>query len=1256
MDQAPLGVHVLFNEREAQIEWVLERLEESRIRIEYWDKAEAVPSSVGSENPWPILFFLGESQWGRTHRVLAANAMNSHGAKITVITAENPGGVGLEIYGLLQEHSAIEISLIEQDHRAFDRLVAEIRRAHFAVPYSIPSEHVPVRSEPFTGPTGPPDAVDTDKGDEELEHDDRSFFGDAGRSAVTEIVSSREDAPANGSASGESEIEPDKGPTKYVGLIRRVIYGDESDRADAINWIHRNKPTEGKDIAAEFRGALNLDNRLEMEGRLGKVRLPSQKSASARSWMLSCVIAADCEDIRSRKMIEEHLTPLTEPEPTIRFWVLAQLHLEGASYLDDAAAAVVSDPAPEISLLARAITNPSDSKLLGDCRNRLTSTDFNTAWPVLRALRIMPIPELAPYVCDFLSRSEPGSPEGYDAISSLCSPQMALAAAPILRESPGIDQFAGRVIAETGQSDPAAARRFAYLLKSLPDGLRSFQKVVETVGPSDASNSLQRAIWEITPRHNGGVAIATVTADTTQATRDYLDISEDVQTLAAVMLGKDIPLPLAIGLFGDWGAGKSFFMKSLRKATDELSASEHPRLCNRVASIEFNAWHYTDTNLWASLVNTIFGALANYVSPKVSFKDKQAELTSKLGSAKQTLGVANERVQRTLENIETSAKQLELAQKVREQRRVHLWELNANDLQELAKDNTDLQEAIEDVANQAGIDKVLVTGAKLEEVAEEASSDVNKTIELIHSVNQSKNWLIILALIVVVLFGFPFLAAWLQHLSKSPELARLGVQITEVTTFLTAFAGVASFTLRRFRKAVEVVSNAKRKADILLARKTAAPTREEVKLHERIDELRKEETRVLSDLARATADVANLEAELEATRQSRSLAKFLVERSRSGDYQKHLGLISTIRADFELLADRLANPIQEDAGLQAVDRIVLYIDDLDRCPEDRVLEVLQAVHLLLAYPIFVVVVGVDPRWLVHSLKRNFAALQAPGPGGDEPTDSSTATPQHYMEKIFQIPFSLRPMSKRGYTTLVDALMSPDESVGRASKRESAEATPNQVTLPPPNQVGGPKTLPLRPKDTPAAGIEPEPLESDESQVEETPRQQYLTFPVIHEDAMVIRHWETSFAERLYSLIPTPRAAKRFTNTYRILKAPLGPEQLLEFEGAEHAPGIFQVPMLLLALTIGFPNESRYLFGRAWEQVTTGGDPHQIFASPDTEDARQPTGHVLAKIRSITVADAFPRGRNAYEFWLPRVSRFSFDLTPIIEDGGYVTRD
>jgi hypothetical protein len=102
---------------------------------------------------------------------------------------------------------------------------------------------------------------------------------------------------------------------------------------------------------------------------------------------------------------------------------------------------------------------------------------------------------------------------------------------------------------------------------------------------------------------------------------------------------------------------------------------------------------------------------------------------------------------------------------------------------------------------------------------------------------------------------------------------------------------------------------------------------------------------------------------------------------------------------------------------------VLYIDDLDRCREDVVVEVIQMVHLLLAFPLFVCVVAADPRWLTTCLSR------APGvratdtnpddgrPQGPRLTRAAMlasqlgrpADPADYLEKIFQVPIWLRPI-------------------------------------------------------------------------------------------------------------------------------------------------------------------------------------------------------------------------------------------------------
>ncbi len=97
---------------------------------------------------------------------------------------------------------------------------------------------------------------------------------------------------------------------------------------------------------------------------------------------------------------------------------------------------------------------------------------------------------------------------------------------------------------------------------------------------------------------------------------------------------------------------------------------------------------------------------------------------------------------------------------------------------------------------------------------------------------------------------------------------------------------------------------------------------------------------------------------------------------------------------------------KEDKLFPRIDRIILYIDDLDRCPEKNVVEVLQAVHLLLAFPLFIVVVGVDPRWLLRSLERHSAVFSAGteqnGSNGELDEDPLwQSTPMNYLEKIFR---------------------------------------------------------------------------------------------------------------------------------------------------------------------------------------------------------------------------------------------------------------
>jgi hypothetical protein len=106
---------------------------------------------------------------------------------------------------------------------------------------------------------------------------------------------------------------------------------------------------------------------------------------------------------------------------------------------------------------------------------------------------------------------------------------------------------------------------------------------------------------------------------------DLLDIEKEVNTMASLMMYRQVHPPLAIGLFGDWGSGKSFFMEKLAYRIQEVTQYYHKQerdhnkpapWITRVAQIRFNAWHYSDTNLWACLISHIYDNLRAYLSPE----------------------------------------------------------------------------------------------------------------------------------------------------------------------------------------------------------------------------------------------------------------------------------------------------------------------------------------------------------------------------------------------------------------------------------------------------------------------------------------------------------------------------------------------------------------------------------------------------------------------------------------------------------------
>ncbi|MDT5270210.1 MAG: hypothetical protein QOH49_2396 [Acidobacteriota bacterium] len=974
--------------------------------------------------------------------------------------------------------------------------------------------------------------------------------------------------------------------------------------------------------------------------------------------MLSSLIWSDAESTESRQLLQKHVSLNHEPDRNVRFWTLAGLWQVKASYVSDAVKLAQGDNEPEVASLAQVAASPADEEVVGGLRKRIRSGDFEMAWPALRVLRVIPLPDLAADVCDQLNTHPLGTPFSYDALYALSHPEMATAAAPVLAKNPGLGDVVERIVAEASTSNSNGARNFAVLLAALDaEGVNHALEAAHGAPERrDVVRRLRRHLADLRSRgETAGSFLAGYTPDTINVADDRLDIRVDVQTLTAIMLAKGVTPPLAIGLFGDWGSGKSFFMRSMRAAAEDLSAraaaSPTSAFCSNIVSIEFNAWHYVDTNLWASLVSYILERLEAYVAPRQSEEETQSVLVKELSSAQAILAEAKSEKERAEQLIADRQQELQDLKLQREQKEVELRELRLHDLQELLSDEE--RQALKKSLDEIGVPAALNRVSDLSRVVSEAYTVRGRANALFATLLNSKNRGLLWLLMALVLFGVP-LAAYLAR--------RYAGDFMAVATGLSAqFVAVAGVTIAALRRALghakaglTVLEGARQKAEERIADKRRNPTGREVELQKEIVKLSAREDEAASRLVAAAARVQQLEERIRSISEGKSLARFLAERTSSEDYRKHLGLISTVRRDFEILSTRLAAGQNGTGsnGLRRVDRIILYIDDLDRCPADKVMDVLQAVHLLLAYPLFVVVVGVDPRWLLHSLGKSYSAFEGEGKHFSADPDIWRTTPQNYLEKIFQIPFTLRPMSADGYGRLIEKLFSPNPAPeSQAASQPGKNGAPREAggaqdvdagwksEAPPSQDEHASEDVRSTPGDDPESS--PAPKESREGGDKAQPPAAAF---VVHEESLVIRPWESNFAERLFALIPTPRAAKRFSNTYRILKATVHSQRLAQFEGTSQLPGDFQIPMLLLAIVIGSPAEAEVLFPLLLQRAARNGDVLEVLLNFKLLGlGSDPYLALEEKIKPIVSDEGFPNNAGEFSTWISRVSRFSFEI-------------
>ena len=742
----------------------------------------------------------------------------------------------------------------------------------------------------------------------------------------------------------------------------------------------------------------------------------------------------------------------------------------------------------------------------------------------------------------------------------------------------------------------------------------------------------------------GRATVAGYVSDMAQG-EDKLAIERDVQNIAYVVLSKQVTPPLSLGLFGDWGSGKSFFMAKLEGQIAEWAGLYRQReaetkvpsreWCSRVVQVTFNAWHFSDDNLWASLVTRIYEALFAALQGETSDQDRRRRLIHERAEVGKAVASARSEVVAAQVGVASATAELQRAQALRETEEARLHHL-IGDLSSLLGEDETLRTKLNGVFTQLGVPEASRQFEDLQALHADLRSVSSRTSVVVTSALGSPLRVVLLAVLILTVPTLVVaLVAGLDVLS--PQIEAVGQVVAAASSFVAVVVGWLSAQVRHGKALVKTVEDALAKASERRAERVRTdPTVQAVQ--QRLTAAQGKEAAARQSLAEAETELQRIERELLELRPDRQLARLLGDRDAEGTYTKHLGIISHIRDDFDRMSTLLQawgaeHEAKETLGPDdepPIQRIVLYIDDLDRCRPEQVVMVLEAIHLLLAFPLFVVVVGVDPRWLRHSLAHRYQdTLDVDGRPGEEDEDGALlATPQDYLEKIFQIPFSLRPVGKDGYQNLVRALVDPpgrgvmagrgDGQAGEAPGASGSEVSTDG------EDAGGPagrKVAPLR---------------------EEPPDPEHLTFSP----------QEAGDIERLWPLFRTPRTVKRFVNTYRLLRAGLTEAEVADFEGTPEAPGEYQTALLLLAVVTGASREAEDFFEALCDvTASTPAIPWSDALSQLAEAEGSPgRSDLLARLRSITES-GFRRPLVAEEFgrWAPRVARYSYSVRPPSEE-------
>ena len=277
-------------------------------------------------------------------------------------------------------------------------------------------------------------------------------------------------------------------------------------------------------------------------------------------------------------------------------------------------------------------------------------------------------------------------------------------------------------------------------------------------------------------------------------------------------------------------------------------------------------------------------------------------------------------------------------------------------------------------------------------------------------------------------------------------------------------------------------------------------------------------------------------------KRTRSVPKQIFWKSHLPKFKEALGVQHEIFKSFEIVCDWLGTPEKK--------RIVVFIDDIDRCQPDEILQVIESIKLLLDSKNFVFILAMDPKIVRHAIGKSYEFIS-------KKKTEKERLGREYLEKIIQIPFHLPQLTYKELSRLKNQLFavsdSPDTFEGKVIAPQVTRDDPGEFQVDPELVTGGDADDKLSPDKTPVIspiGDDSEPFDSKLSV--EFSKSESSDIDLLLKDNYVI----------------SPRLLNRLKNAYLLAK---------HFYFAEHNSDPPSELIKLLAFSIKYPFESVDIF-------------------------------------------------------------------------------